>query len=54
MSQKRMMSKQQRLYFEQNNKDKIRKELEETVKDMRQIEEKLNSPFDPHRLSYFY
>ena len=55
MSNKRMMSKQQRLYHEQNNKEKVQKELEEMVKQINEIEKNkitfLSS--DPHRNSYY-
>ena len=35
-----MQSKQQRLYYEQNNKEKVRQELEEFVKQEKEIERK--------------
>jgi hypothetical protein len=38
MSKKRMMSKQQRLYYEYQNKEKIRQELIEYVKQLKEIE----------------
>ena len=55
MSNKRMMSKQQRLYHEQNNKEKVQKELEEMAKQTREIERKsiTLSTSDPHRNSYY-
>lgn len=54
MSNKRMMSKQQRLYYEQNNKEKVQKELEEMAKTSKEMEKRATiSPFDPHRNSYF-
>lgn len=54
MSNKRMMSKQQRLYYEQNNKEKVQKELKEMVKASKELEKRaISSPFDPHRSSYF-
>ena len=39
MSKKRGMSKQQRLYYEYQNKDKVRQELIEYVKQQREIEQ---------------
>ena len=55
MSNKRMMSKQQRLYYEQNNKERVQKELIEMVKQINEIEKKRvpTSSFDPHRNSYY-
>jgi len=38
MSKKRMMSKQQRLYYESANKERVRQELAEHVKQTREIE----------------
>jgi hypothetical protein len=55
MSKKRGMSKQQRLYYEYQNKDKIRQELIEISKDIKDLETKTNrlSSFNPHQNSYF-
>ena len=39
MSKKRGMSKQQRLYYEYQNKDKVRQELIEYVKQQRELEQ---------------
>ena len=39
MSKKRMMSKQQRLYYEYQNKERIRQELIEYVKQQREVEQ---------------
>ena len=39
MSKKRMMSKQQRLYYEQNNKERVRQELIELAKQTREYEQ---------------
>jgi hypothetical protein len=39
MSKKRMMSKQQRLYYEYQNKERIREELIEYVKQLRELEQ---------------
>jgi len=50
-----MQSKQQRLYYEQNNKEKVRQDLEEMVKQIKEVEKSkigVNN-FDPHRGSYF-
>ena len=38
MSKKRGMSKQQRLYYEYQNKDKVREELIEYNKQVREVE----------------
>jgi hypothetical protein len=38
MSKKRMMSKQQRLYYESANKERVKQELVEYVKQLREIE----------------
>lgn len=38
MSNKRVMSKQQRLYYEYQNKDRIRQELIEYVKQVKEFE----------------
>ena len=40
MSKKRMMSKQQRLYYEYANRDRVRKELAEYAKQQQDIEDK--------------
>ena len=54
MSVKRGMSKQQRLYYEHNNKEKVLQELQDKAKEVREMEELiLNSSFDPHRLSFY-
>lgn len=39
MSKKRMMSKQQRLYYEYQNKERIREELIEYIKQQRELEQ---------------
>ena len=39
MSKKRMMSKQQRLYYEYQNKARIREELIEYIKQQKEIEQ---------------
>lgn len=49
-----MMSKQQRLYYEQNNKERVKKELEEYAKTCREHQENsIGSPFNPHEYTYF-
>ena len=50
-----MMSKQQRLYHEQNNKERVQKELIEMAKQTREIERKTTilSTSDPHKNSYY-
>jgi hypothetical protein len=54
MSQKRNMSKQQRIYLEHKNKEKIKKELEELAKDTSHYENSISSIiFDPHKYSYY-
>ena len=55
MSAKRGMSKQQRLYYEHNNKEKVKEELAELAKQTREIEDLTQkfTTFDPHRTSYF-
>jgi len=55
MSKKRGMSKQQRLYYEYQNKDKIRQELIELTKQIKDMEDKkiTISSFNPHNNSYF-
>jgi hypothetical protein len=55
MSKKRMLSKQQRLYYEQNNKEKVRQELIEITKQTKEIQEKGVSvtSFNPHENSYY-
>jgi hypothetical protein len=55
MSAKRGMSKQQRLYYEHNNKEKVKQELAELAKQSREIEDLTQTftTFDPHRISYF-
>jgi hypothetical protein len=56
MSKKRAMSKQQRLYYEYQNKDRIREELAELAKNMREVDSSDTSlpTSNPHRSSYFY
>jgi hypothetical protein len=39
MSKKRMMSKQQRLYYEYSRKERVREELIEFVKQQRELEQ---------------
>jgi len=54
MSKKRMMSKQQRLYYESANKEKVRQELAEFVKQEKQIDKMdILKPYNPHESSYF-
>lgn len=55
MSKKRMMSKQQRLYYESTNKQRVKQELEEYAKQTIEYE-RSSQPLttsDPHRGSYF-
>jgi hypothetical protein len=54
MSVKRGLSKQQRLYYEHKNKDKVLQELQEKVRETREYEETILVPlFDPHRISIY-
>ena len=55
MSKKRGMSKQQRLYYEYQNKDRIKEELIEISKDIKDLETKSTrlSSFNPHQGSYY-
>jgi len=55
MSAKRGMSKQQRLYYEHNNKDRVKEELAELAKDTNEIDTKYGKfiTFDPHRISFY-
>jgi len=50
-----MMSKQQRLYYEQNNQEKVKEELIELAKQQRDHEDKYYSftTFNPHINSYY-
>ena len=49
-----MMSKQQRLYYEYSNKERLREELRESVKQIREVEvKKFNVAYCPHKNSYF-
>jgi hypothetical protein len=56
MSQKKVLSKRQQLYYEYLNKDKIKQELVELAKQTKEIEYLSESftTFDPHRISYFF
>lgn len=55
MSKKRGMSKQQRLYYEYQNKDRIRQELIELTKQIKDMENRrlILSPSNPHDNSYY-
>lgn len=55
MSEKKGMSKQQRLYYEYQNKDRIRAELAELAKQTREVEKATTSTFtfNPHQNSYY-
>jgi hypothetical protein len=56
MSKKRGMSKQQRLYYEYQNKERVRQELVEIAKQTKEIEDKTMSvtSFNPHQNSYYH
>jgi hypothetical protein len=48
------MSKQQRLYYESANKERVRQELAEFVKQEKEIGKKdIHKPYNPHENSYF-
>lgn len=49
------MSKQQRLYYEQNNKEKVKEELFEISKQIKEIHDRtvVYSGFSPHKNSYY-
>ena len=54
MSKKRMMSKQQRLYYESANKEKVKQELAEYAKQEKQIEKNNTiKSYNPHESSYY-
>jgi len=53
MSKKRMMSKQQRLYYESANKERVRQELAEYVKQERDKHIDSLKTYNPHESSYF-
>jgi uncharacterized membrane protein len=56
MSKKRGMSKQQRLYYEYQNKEKVRQELQEIAKQSNDFE-RTRSAFttsDPHKSSFYH
>ena len=53
MSKKRGMSKQQRLYYEYQNKDRVRQELIEYVKALHELDKTTQSSNNPHRNSYY-
>ena len=46
MSKKRMMSKQQRLYYEYANKERVQKELVEYYKQLKEIQDKYRSYYN--------
>jgi ATP-dependent Lon protease len=56
MSAKKEMTKRQRLYYEHNNKDKVKEELAELAKQTREVEDLTQrfTTFDPHRTSYYH
>jgi hypothetical protein len=54
MSKKRGMSKQQRLYYEYQNKDRIKEQLEEIAKQEQEIHNRdARKSYNPHENSYF-
>ena len=50
MSKKRMMSKQQRLYYEYANKDRVRQELVEYLKQQKEFDDSQKLDFNPYKL----
>ena len=50
MSKKRMMSKQQRLYYEYANKERVQKELTEYLKQLREHQDKYRSYYNHEHL----
>jgi hypothetical protein len=54
MSKKRGMSKQQRLYYEYQNKERVRQELADIVKQEKEINTSdIYKSYNPHDTSYF-
>jgi len=55
MSAKKEMTKRQRLYYEYNNKDRVKEELTDLAKQSREFENFTTKfiTFDPHRTSYY-
>jgi hypothetical protein len=54
MSKKRGMSKQQRLYYEYQNKERVRQELAEFVKQEKEvITTDTHKSYNPHESSFF-
>ena len=54
MSKKRGMSKQQRLYYEYQNKEKVRDELAELAKNEKEVQSrKIYKSYNPYESSYF-
>jgi len=55
MSAKKEMTKRQRLYYEHNNKEKVKEELAELAKQTREVEGLTQrfTTFDPHRISFY-
>jgi len=55
MSQKKGLSKRQQLYYEYQNKDKIKQELTELAKQTKEIENSTQRfiTFDPNKFSYY-
>jgi hypothetical protein len=50
MSKKRMMSRAQRIYYEQCKKERIQKELAEYAKNMKEYEDKMTQSRGIYRL----
>ena len=54
MSKKKEMSKRQRLYYEYQNKEKVRQELAEFAKQEKEAEKtNIHKTYNPHESSYF-
>ena len=50
MSKKRMMSKQQRLYYEYTNKERLQREIAEYYKNLRELQDKYRSYYNHENL----
>jgi phage-related minor tail protein len=50
-----MQSKQQRLYYQQNNREAVRQELMELSRQIKEMEDQrpVRSTSDPHRFYYY-
>jgi hypothetical protein len=54
MSNKKDMTKRQRLYYEYQNKDRVKEQLQEIAKTEKEIDtSELHRPYNPHENSYY-